>query len=208
MAKKRVVKQLTDENMAGADVEAVLSAAKCIDEDDEEVMRWLRSTATHEKLRAVSLDISLLFAVAGSRMTVEAYVAKFGYLIGIFHHLNIAPKHSRNPHWIAGTYGSPWLLSRLAYLLKIRLRTTRATSWPWFWGHVGILKKDDDGLVEAAQASLQRAFPSGPRSFFVKFGLHEVFDPVLLSVCICSHKKRSVTVVGGCGTDGFAWDGK
>ena len=43
---------------------------------------------------------------------------------------------------------------------------------------------------------------AGPLSFFQKFNLHGVFDPVLLAVCICSHKGRSVAVVGGCGTGG------
>ena len=49
---------------------------------------------------------------------------------------------------------------------------------------------------------------AGPLSFFQKFNLHGVFDPVLLAVCICSHKERSVAVVGGCGTGGYAWDGR
>ena len=31
---------------------------------------------------------------------------------------------------------------------------------------------------------------AGPLSFFQKFNLHGVFDPVLLAVCICSHKER------------------
>ena len=113
-----------------------------------------------------------------------------------------------NPHWLSHGYGGKWFLSRLTYLLMIRLRTTRKTTWEWFWSHVGVLTDDDkDGVAGRAKASLSAAFPSGPLSFFQKFNLHGVFDPVLLDVCICSHKERSVAVVGGCGTGGYAWDG-
>ena len=129
-----------------------------------------------------------LVEAAESEMTVEAFYSKYGYLVELLHHLNINPDRMANPHWLSHGYGGKWFLSRLAYLLGVRLRTTRKTTWQWFWSNVGVLTDDD-------------------KEFFQKFNLHGVFDPVLLAVCICSHKERSVAVVGGCGTGGYAWDG-
>jgi hypothetical protein len=209
MAPNRVVKQLTDEQLAFADVDGVVLASKFLAVPSDEEAAALGSSSTHEKLAAVSKDIEYLFESAGESMTVGEFHKKHGYLIDVLHVLNLAVRRGKNPHWLARTYGGPWFLSRLAFLLKIRLRVSRGTGWPWFWVHVAVLTDDKTtGVAARAKASLERCFPSGPASFFSTFGELGSFDPILLSVCICSHKERSRGVVGGCGTEGYAWDGK